>query len=134
MLLRPLPVKNPAELVALSHDGPIYGMNIGAGAFSHPMYRDLEQQNHVLAGLVASFATTVNLAYAGAVERAEVQLVSGNYFEVLGVGTVLGRPLTRADRPSAIFAVNDQIAAAQARFGLRREVDDLRGLCCLRRS
>ena len=97
VLLRPLPVKNPAELVALSHDGPIYGMNIGAGAFSHPMYRDLEQQNHVLAGLVASFATTVNLAYAGAVERAEVQLVSGNYFEVLGVGTVLGRPLTRAD-------------------------------------
>ena len=97
VVLRQLPVERPEELVLLSHDGPYGGPNRGSGSFSNPMYRDLNARNEVLVGLTASYYEDVNLTSGGHSERVTAMLLSGNYFEVLGVDTILGRRLTAED-------------------------------------
>ena len=85
VVLRRLPVEQPEELVLLGHDGPYGGSNRGMGTFSNPMYRDLSARNEVLTGIAASKHEDVNLTRGGHTERVTAMLVSGNYFEVLGV-------------------------------------------------
>ncbi len=69
----------------------------GAGSFSYPLYKELRDRNQVFAGLLARFAVSLSVAGHGQTERAEGELVSGNYFEVLGVRPALGRVFTSDD-------------------------------------
>src|SRR6202041_1777932 len=61
VLLRLLPVERPKELVVLRSPGPSPGRNWNDGpggtSFSYPAYKDLRDQNQVLAGLIARFST-----------------------------------------------------------------------------
>ncbi len=66
-------------------------------SFSYPDYRDLRDQAKSVASLVAVRPAAATLGADGTSERAWVQLVSGNFFEVLGMGAALGRTLTSAD-------------------------------------
>jgi predicted permease len=97
VMLRLLPVERPEELVLL--DGP--GANMGAffndQAFSYPMYRDFRDKNQVFAGVIARFGVPLSLEHKGQPERAAGELVSGNFFEVLGVPAALGRTLQASD-------------------------------------
>jgi putative ABC transport system permease protein len=101
ILLRLLPVERPNELVILRSPGPNPGHTWSdsddTAFFSYPMYKDLRERNIVLTGLLARFPATLNVAGGGQTERASGELVSGNYFEVLGVHPALGRVLTIAD-------------------------------------
>jgi predicted permease len=101
VLLRLLPVERPRELVVLTSPGPNHGRvrtDIEGGpSFSYPMYKDLRDRNEVLAGLLASFHVQVSVAGQGQSQLADGMLVSGNYFQVLGVQPVLGRVLTAQD-------------------------------------
>jgi putative ABC transport system permease protein len=102
VLLRALPVKEPDRLVVLASPGPRQGLvssdtRDGAEAFSHAMYRDLSERNEVFQGILARFAVPLNLAFRGQSERASGELVSGNYFDVLGVTALIGRTLTPED-------------------------------------
>ena len=54
-------------------------------SFSYPMYKDFRDHNHVFSGVLARFPVPVSVGYHGQTERAEGEIVSGNYFEVLGV-------------------------------------------------
>ncbi|HET9400236.1 MAG TPA: ABC transporter permease [Candidatus Acidoferrales bacterium] len=94
ILLRSLPVKNPQALVALRMRGRHYGSNWGANAISYPMYRDFQDHNEVFSGMFARFAREVSLTYEGKSELTNAELVSGTYFDILGVSTILGRPIT----------------------------------------
>ena len=67
------------------------------GHLSYPMFRDLRQRNQVFSGLLARQAAPVSLVSTGRTERSVPELVSGNYFSVLGVQPVLGRAFTDAD-------------------------------------
>jgi predicted permease len=58
---------------------------------SYPEYRDLRDRSKTLAGLIVSEDLTVNLATGGEPERVWGELVSGNFFDVLGVEPMLGR-------------------------------------------
>jgi len=124
VVLRRLPVKAPEELVLLSHDGPYAGSNRGNGTFSNPMYRDLSARNDVLTGITASIHEYVNLAQGGRTERVAAMLVSGNYFEVLGADTILGRPFTAEDdvRPSGHPVLVLSYGYWQRRFGGDRRI------------
>jgi predicted permease len=97
MLLRLLPVKNPEELVLLT--GPLnhIGSNTGANALSYPMYRDFRERNQVFADMMCRFEMDFQVSFGGAAERTLGELVSGNYFEMLGVGAALGRLITPDD-------------------------------------
>jgi predicted permease len=97
-VLRPLPaVEKPLELVV-----PHWGRKTDArvwGKFSYANYLDLREQNKSFSDLCAWSETSAGISSSesrnsGDSERAEVvwgELVSGNYFDVMGVKPVLGR-------------------------------------------
>ena len=97
-LLRPLPVARPGELVSLTNsagDRPF-------PTFSYPNYRDLRDRGgEVFDGLYAYRFAPLSVSHDGASERMWGYLVTGNYFEVLGVEAALGRALTPEDDRTA---------------------------------
>ena len=97
VLLRPLPVKDPARLVALKMQGFHYGGNWGMNALSYPMYRDFTQHNSVFSGMFCRFLYPMSVTFNGSTERVQGELVSGTYFPVLGVNAAAGRMLTPGD-------------------------------------
>src|SRR5579863_1249511 len=97
ILLRLLPVKNPQELVLLTMRGHHYGNNWGGNAISYPMYRDFQDHNEVFTGMFCRFPEPVSMTFGGQSERVSGELVSGTYFDVLGVEPVVGRTFTPHD-------------------------------------
>jgi predicted permease len=97
VLLRLLPVKNPEQLALLTTHGNNYGSNRGRNALSYPMYQDIRDHNTVFSGLMCKFSTPVSLTADGNTQRITGELVSGNYFDVLGVGAAAGRVFTQED-------------------------------------
>lgn len=102
-LLRPLPVLDPDRLVNLNSPGPKPGdvSTDGAGnsdaVFSYPMFRDLERARTAFAGIAAHRRFAASLEFNGQTEVGTGVLVSGQYFEVLGLRPALGRLLGPAD-------------------------------------
>src|SRR6266487_6709258 len=94
ILLRLLPVKNPQELVLLTMRGNHYGSHWGGNAISHPMFREFQAHNEVFSGMFCRFPSPVSLTFGGQSERVGAELVSGTYFNALGVNTILGRAFT----------------------------------------
>jgi len=97
LLLRPLPVASPDQLHALGATGQ--DLNLNPTYFSYPFYRHLREANPLFSGLIASvFTVTANANFgAGDTERVRVELVSGNFFSVLGVPPAAGRVLNQDD-------------------------------------
>ncbi len=94
VLLRRLPVREPQQLTLLTMRGHHYGNNWGGNAISYPMFRDFQSHNEVFEGMFCRFPTHVSVTYQGRAERDAAELVSGTYFNVLGVGMALGRGFT----------------------------------------
>lgn len=97
ILLQSLPVERPGELVQLYQIGAHYGSNSGPLMHSYPMYKDFRDQSPVHAGLFCRRELSLSLTFNGTAERTSGELISGNYFEVLGVKPHLGRLITPAD-------------------------------------
>lgn len=101
ILLRMLPVEKPEEIVVLRSPGPKSGRVSSDGdpatSFSYPMYKEIRDKNNIFSGLLARFPVSLSVAGEGQTERAEGELVSGNYFDVLGVRPALGRLFTDDD-------------------------------------
>jgi predicted permease len=103
MLLRPLPVANPGELVNFASPGPKPGSNSCGQAgscdeiFSYPMFRDLERLQTSFTGIATHRNFGASIGYKGTSLSADGLLVSGSYFPVLGLNAALGRLLTPED-------------------------------------
>jgi hypothetical protein len=97
VLLRRLPVKSPEQLVLLDGPGAFQGRTFNNGTLSYPMYRDFRDQNTVFDGIIARFGTPLTMSTQGQSERVSGELVTGNYFDVLGVRAVIGRTFTPDD-------------------------------------
>jgi predicted permease len=97
LILQLLPVEHPEQLVLLTRHGMNYGSNTGSNAISYPLYQDFRDKNQVFSGMFCKFAMTFSLGYEGRTELISGELVSGNYFPVLGVGAALGRVFTASD-------------------------------------
>ncbi|MBI1875530.1 MAG: ABC transporter permease, partial [Acidobacteria bacterium] len=92
-LLRPLPVTAPDELAFVfsgTRDSPW-------SAISYPTYLDYRNRNDVFSGLAAYGEISVSLSGDGAPDLVRGVIVTGNYFDVLGVGATRGRVFTPAD-------------------------------------
>ena len=100
-LLRRLPVREPRRLALLRYSGEDSGHSSGRGDnhlyFSYPMYRDLRDHNSVFSGLIATSWARVAVQWHNQPELADAALVSGNYFDVLGVQAALGRLIVPSD-------------------------------------
>jgi len=105
VLLRSLPVKEPQQLV-------LFGKGNWAGSiddlpnrswqlFSYPFFREFRQKNQVYSNVAAVssllFGTHGRVADGTQLEKINVELVSGSYFNALGVKPILGRTLTDTD-------------------------------------
>lgn len=113
VILKPLPVANPEELVLFS-DTPSEGTSLGdppSGKwrlFSYPAYRYFREHNDSFQDLCAFRSGEARLSVrlegeqaSAGTARAQGHLVSGNYFAVLGANAVLGRTLTDEDDAAA---------------------------------
>ena len=92
-LFQPLPVRDPQQLVSLNNTG----QNRTFPSFSYPAYLDLRDRNRSFAGLIGYRFAPVSVSHDGVNERLWSYLVTGNYFEVLGVQAAIGRIITTAD-------------------------------------
>ena len=92
VLLRSLPVRDPASLAVVStrSTGFKYSM-------AYPAYTYLRDHSSSLDGLIAFRAQSLNVSAGGTTERVTGMLVSGNYFAVLGVRMATGSPIAADD-------------------------------------
>jgi predicted permease len=88
ILLRPLPLENPASLVSMSTFDP---RNPGALGCSYLNYKDYRDRNNVFSELVLYASITLNLTGEGEPRLLMGHIVSGNYFSGLGVKPIVGR-------------------------------------------
>ena len=95
VLLQRLPVTNPDQLVVLGTRDPAEPEQ--NESFSYPMYQDLRDRNQVFSGVIARGSAQMNVSYGDQNGRVSAELVSGNYFDVLGVRPFAGRLLTADD-------------------------------------
>ena len=95
VLLKPLPHRDGDRLVYLRHsrEGP-GGANV---TFSVPEVRDLRTGVPSLSGIAEYSSWSVIHQSKEGAERFRVGLVTGNYFEVMGLSTVVGRPTGQGD-------------------------------------
>ena len=101
-LLRTLPISHPEQLVRLRYSGTHVGnVNFYGGDeydyFSYPTYREIRDKNAVFSGVAANSETQVGLRWNNQPELANAELVTGNYFDMLGVQPAAGRLLVPAD-------------------------------------
>jgi predicted permease len=118
VLLKRLPVKQPEQLVVVGIDAFRQPDKV-ISSFSYPVFRELREKNSVFSGMFAHDALLMFLSGGGQTERVLGELVSGNFFSVLGVNPHLGRVFTEADdqtpgaHPVAVISYNFW----QRRFG-----------------
>ena len=89
LLLRPFPVADPGRVVSFQRqkvDEPSY-----YSSFSHPEYQDFREQNKSFSGLAVYDSVTVSMTLKGEALRIEGEIVSWNYFSVLGIKPAMGR-------------------------------------------
>src|SRR5262249_16083777 len=103
ILFKPLPIERPGEVADVyttSPDGDLYATT------SYPDYLDLKSQNHVFRGLVGYSPLMVAISGGDQSRMAVGEVVTGNFFQALGIRPHVGRLLTpEDDRPSAARAV-----------------------------
>jgi predicted permease len=87
LILRPLPVREPSRLVL-----------VGGDSWTNPIWEQVRaRQAEAFDGALAWANETFNLAPSGQTDPIDGAYVSGSFFDMLGVGTAIGRPLTMAD-------------------------------------
>ena len=100
VLLRSLPVAEPERLVALHTELGLSGRTSKdnyESVFSYPFYTGLRDDSKGFQGLAARVSSRVQVESKGQAERASAEMVSGNFFEVLGVHPGLGRLISASD-------------------------------------
>jgi len=91
MLLKPLPVVHPEQLVNLAAPGPSPGSNSCGQpgdcdeVFSYPMFQDFQKANTGFSGVAAHVPFGANVAYNGVTVNGDGLQISGSYFPVLGL-------------------------------------------------
>ena len=93
VVLRLLPVSHPEQIVIVRETGNHFGNSYGPNTMSWPMFEDLRDHNQVFSGMFCRFPATVNIGLADRSEQISAELVSGQYFSILGVGAALGRTI-----------------------------------------
>ena len=102
VMLRSLPVQQPEQLVRLNATGSDRGRVSAYGGtdkdyFSYPLYRDIRDKNTVFNGVLATDQVGVGVQWHNQPELVNGELVSGNYFDVLGVKPAIGRLFVQSD-------------------------------------
>jgi putative ABC transport system permease protein len=129
VLLRMLPVERPKELVRFQWKGSFSGSMSSFGGdsdnyFSYPMYKDLRDKNQVFQGVLASDKANVGISWHNLAESEDAEVVTGNYFDLLGIKPALGRLFTQQDdtAKNANFVTVLGYNYWRIRFGAARDI------------
>src|SRR5438270_8346344 len=93
VLLKPLPYPHPEQLVTLHMSKP----NFETGAISYPNFKDWQAQNHTFSAMALSRGNAVSLFGMGEAEYLRAQLITSDFFPILGVKPVLGRNFEKGE-------------------------------------
>jgi len=110
VLFRPMPVEQADRLIVISRGQ--------AATFSYPTYRDFRDRTRTLSGLTASLPMESDLDIDGDSIFVAAEAVSGNYSQIIGARTVLGRWFTTDTEPVAVISY----AVWQRSFNLSPDV------------
>ncbi|HZU21402.1 MAG TPA: ABC transporter permease, partial [Terriglobales bacterium] len=98
VMLRALPVEHPEQLVTIGDPSRVSSWSNGTprtDVFSFPLYREIRDHNQVFSSVLGSARIdNLQIAIDGGPEKATGRLVTGNYFETLGVKALIGRTFT----------------------------------------
>src|ERR1700728_4425336 len=97
LILRLLPIRDPQAVVLLAGRGHHYGGNNGRNALSYPMYQDFRERNPVFSEMMCRYSIPMTIGASARTEIVNGEFVSGNYFNFLGIGPVIGRVFTAQD-------------------------------------
>lgn len=98
VLLHALPVREPGRLVLIDWEGDPAANGFGSwNLMSYPICRDLDEKKEFFEGVFCRALTSVNLSTGSDYRPATAEIVSGNYFEVLGVAPALGQVIEQDD-------------------------------------
>src|SRR5580700_3009389 len=89
VILKTLPVAHPENLLLVSIDKSPY--------FTNPIWEQIRDRQDVFSGIFAYGGQRFNLAAGGEARYAQGNYASGQFFDTLGLRTVLGRTFTAAD-------------------------------------
>jgi MacB-like periplasmic core domain len=98
LLLRPLPYRQPEQLVKVFQAQPDPTKGMLPSVWSYPRFEILRDQNQSFAAVTGVAQNDFNLTGTDAPERLQVEMVSASYFPLLGVDAIAGRTFT-AEEP-----------------------------------
>lgn len=115
VFLRRFPVEKPEQLVTVQSRSP-EGKEFG---LSYPDYVDYQEKQEVFAGILAHTRTSFSISGEGYAEQVSGDVVSGNYFTILGVSMPLGRGFAteEIDAPGAVPTIVISHALWRRHFG-----------------
>jgi len=100
VLLRSLPVADPDRLVLFHTEGQDPGWAMAdnyEAVYSYPNYREFRDRSQVFDGVAARAGASVTVMEPAGASHARVELISGNFFIVLGVRAAMGRTILPSD-------------------------------------
>jgi putative ABC transport system permease protein len=121
VLLRPLPFRDPDQLVIVWEDATFAGFPRNTPAPAN--YVDWKTQNQSFVDMAASHETSFNLTGDGEPERVSAYSVSSNFFPLFGVQPLLGRSFSDGeDRPGTNKVAILSYSLWQSRYGGDRQI------------
>lgn len=97
LMLRKLPIKNPDQLVMLYQRGAHNGNNMGDRMHSYPIYQDFQQKATPFSEVLCRRLGAASVSVDNQTERINLEMVSGNFFSMLGVKAAAGRVFNSKD-------------------------------------
>ena len=117
MLFKPPSYSNPTEIVQLFSQDKKNPKTFRE--FSYPTYRDIREQNTVFTDILGHNLGMIGIGQKGNTRRAFADIVSANYFSVLGVLPAMGRTFTADEetpgRGAAVAIVSHNYWVKQGR-------------------
>jgi putative ABC transport system permease protein len=121
VLLRSLPFPQQDRLVWLSQqDHSTSGVT--AESLSYPDYFDWRSQNHTLSGMASFRHGNTTLFRNSETQHLESEVVSANFFQVLGVAPLLGRDFRWEEEKAGNHAVMLSYDLWQSAFGSAQDI------------
>src|SRR5213592_715139 len=91
LMLRPLPIRDPGQLVMLFQRGSHNGNNMGGRMHSYPIYQDLQQKAAPFSEVLCRRLISASVSVDNQTERVDAEMVSGNFFTMMGLKSAAGR-------------------------------------------
>src|SRR5262245_19624780 len=119
LLLRPLPYRQPEQLVKVFQSRPDPAKGMLPSIWSYPRFEILRDQNQSFAAVAGFKESPYNLTGTDAPERLQLEFVSAGYFPMLGVEAMVGRAFTAEEErmPGANSVALLSYGLWQRRFG-----------------